>query len=377
MGSDLAAESSFVPPRPEALARRLEEAFACQSLHVVPTSRAVTDQEALDRRDFARSVRQGMRSAPRRLSCRFLYDDEGSRLYEAITRQPEYYPTRTEAALLRAHAGQIAAATGPVTVLELGAGISEKSRILLRAYADRAEPVRCGEADPRLGAPGPRTRSPRFIPVDVSASAISQGLRVLAAELPEVRSAGLHGTYEQAFAVLPCLSPVLVAFLGSTIGNFAPEEADAFWSRLAAALRPGDWLLVGADLVKSPEVLHAAYNDRAGVTAAFTCNLFARMNRELGTALDLGAIRHEAHWNPDAEQVEIYARFLADQVVSSPALGEPISVAAGERVLVEVSRKFRAGPLGDDLARHGLEPVHTFTDPRGWFSLHLARRSAA
>lgn len=376
MGVNLAYGSSAASPHREVLAHRLEVALASRSLHIVPASPGAVDQETLDRRDFARSVRQGLRGSPRRLSCRFLYDAAGSRLYEAITRQPEYYPTRTEAALLQAHAPEIAEATGPVTLVELGAGISEKSRLLLQAYLDRSVSRRGGPAGARSGPRRDLGRPPGFIPVDVSASAISQGLRALAHELPEVRAAGLHGTYEQAFSVLGSLSPVLVVFLGSTIGNLSPAEADSFWARLSSALRPGDWLLVGADLVKSPSVLHAAYNDRAGMTAAFTCNLFARMNRELGTGLDLDAIRHEAYWSSQREQVEIFARFLTDQVVSGPELGEPLRVRAGERVLVEISRKFHAGPLGHDLARHGLAPERTFVDPRGWFTLILAKRSA-
>jgi len=375
MRADLANESSSRPRSRETLAARLKAALASGGPQIVPASPGAADQEVLHRSDFARSVRQGLHSSPRRLSCRFLYDAAGSRLYEDITRQPEYYPTRTEAALLGSHAHEIAEATGPVTLVELGAGISEKSRLLLRAYSGRSAARRDGPAGAR---PGPRRShgwSPGFIPVDVSASAISQGLSALAEELPEVRSAGLHGTYEQAFTVLWAISPVLVVFLGSTIGNFSPREADRFWARLAAALRPGDWLLVGADLVKSPSVIHAAYNDRAGVTAAFTCNLFARMNRELGTELDLDAIRHEASWNPEREQVEIFARFLTDQEVSGSEIGEPVRVRAGERVLVEISRKFRPGSLGRDLARHELVPERTFVDPRGWFTLILARRA--
>ncbi len=305
--------------------------------------------------DFARSVAAGLADEPRRLECRFLYDARGSRLYEAICEQPEYYPTRTEAAILAARSAEIRALTGPATLVELGSGSSVKTGHLLDAFAAGGRTV-------------------RYIPVDVSSSALEAAAAAIAAERPEVRVVGINGVYEDALPLLPLVSPALLVFLGSTIGNLDEAESAAFWELVARSLGPGDHMLLGIDLVKDPALLEAAYDDAAGVTRRFTRNYFERMNRELGAGLDVTAIEHEARYDRERERIEIHARFTTRQVLRIRPLDLEIEIPAGERVLVEISRKFRVDRVRRELARFGLETVRTFTDDRRWFGLLLLRK---
>src|SRR5262249_46191035 len=233
---------------------------------------------ALARAAFAQSIARGLGDPPRWLPCRYLYDAEGSGLFEDITRQPEYYLTRTEDALLAAHASRLRARAGAPTLVELGSGSSTKTRHLLRAWT----------------AGGQRAR---YVPVDISRDMLDASCRMLEGDFPSLEVRALAGTYEQAFARLCEFSPLVLVFLGSSLGNFDRSETAAFLERVADGLSAGDHLLLGLDLVKDPAVLEAAYNDAAGVSAAFTRNLFARMNRQLGTRLDLDAIQHVAYWN--------------------------------------------------------------------------------
>ncbi|NIR42756.1 MAG: L-histidine N(alpha)-methyltransferase [Gemmatimonadetes bacterium] len=304
---------------------------------------------------FARSVAAGLSDDPKWLHCRFLYDAEGSRLFERITEQPEYYPTRTEAAILQAHADEIRALTGPVAIVELGSGYSVKTEHLLGAYAGDGKDV-------------------LYVPVDVSASALREANRSIASNFPAVRFTGITGPYPSAFPVLRQLSPQLVVFLGSTIGNFNPGEMTAFFSALSGHMPAHDFFLLGADLVKDPTVLEAAYNDAAGITARFTKNYFVRLNRELGAELDLDAIEHVAVWNPEWERMEIYAHFHRAQEIYIEPLDESYQIAAGERILIEISRKFRLPMLRAELAKHGFRSRRSFSDEKGWFALLLLER---
>ncbi|MDA8165967.1 MAG: L-histidine N(alpha)-methyltransferase [Desulfobacteraceae bacterium] len=305
--------------------------------------------------EFARSVAAGLRRRPRRLDCRFLYDARGSELYERICGQPEYYPTRTEAAILAAFATDICRATGPVTLLELGSGSSAKTGHLLGAYARAYGPL-------------------HYVPVDVSESALRQAGHAIGGRYPEVRVTGINSTYEEAFHFVPTVSPALVLFLGSTVGNLDEEEADGFWQAVSGRMQAGDYFLLGIDLVKDPAVIEAAYDDEAGVTAAFTRNLFARMNRELGAALDPDAIEHVARYRPERERIEIHARFTRPQRIEIAPLGESFAVGCGEEILVEISRKFRLPALPAYFRGHGFQVRETYTDERGWFALLLLRK---
>ncbi len=305
--------------------------------------------------DFAHAVALGLSDTPRWIPSRFLYDERGSELFEQICELPEYYLTRAEAAILRRVAPVLRRKTGPVTLVELGSGSSVKTDLLLAAYAEDGASV-------------------RYVPVDVSASILQTAAERIEETFPSVNVSGLHGEFEQALPLLEDYAPVMLLFLGSSIGNFNHAESLAFWRRVAAALPVGGWVLLGVDLVKSPAVLEAAYNDATGVTAAFTRNLFARMNRELGADLDLEAIRHEARWNPEWQRIEIGARFHRRQTLCVEPLGRRFTVEAGELVMTEISRKYSLPSLSEYLRCFKLETAHTATDDQRRFAVLLLQK---
>ena len=307
---------------------------------------------------FAHAAAVGLTDTPRWLPCQYLYDARGSALFEEITRQPEYYPTRSEARILERHAADIRDATGPVTLIELGSGSSVKTSYLLSAYAEANGEV-------------------TYVPVDVSASALEQARERIGRLHPSVRVGGIVGRYEDAFPQFQRHSPAMVAFLGSTIGNFNNGESLAFWRRLERELAPGDYFLLGADLVKDKAVLEAAYNDAAGVTASFTTNLFTRMNRELGSGVDMAQVEHVARYNEDWQRVEIFVRFNAAQTVRIEPLDLAVDIGAGEMVMVEISRKFVLADLTRYLATLGMAVREVFTDERRWFGLLLLQKGTA
>lgn len=328
-----------------------------------------TEESALA---FARSVVASLSEAPKWLDCRFLYDAEGSRLFEEITEQPEYYPTRTEESILARCAAEIRRITGPRTLVELGSGYSVKTEHLLEAY--RVGPGVDGDG---LDADLDGAARVLYVPVDVSEAALRAASRSISERFSGIQMTGINGPYRSAFEVFEQLSPQMVVFLGSTIGNLNPEESAAFWRNVTAHLPVGDFFLLGADLEKDPEVLEAAYNDAAGVTARFTKNYFVRMNRELGAGIDLEQVEHEAVWNPELRRMEIYARFLTAQRIHVRPLDRTFRIDAGERILVEISRKFRLPELEADLESHGFRVRRTFTDDRDWFAVLLLERAAA
>lgn len=305
--------------------------------------------------DFARSTASGLLSAPRRLESRFLYDAAGSELFDLITMQPEYYLTRTEASILAANASRIRERTGPVTLVELGSGSAAKTDFLLNAWLERAA----------------RTC---YVPVDVSESALAGACSRINAEFPQVRMIGVNSDYQDAFPLLTQLSPVMVLFLGSSIGNFSKAETTRFLISIASSLQPSDWFLVGVDLVKDQRLIEAAYNDAEGVTARFTRNIFDRMNRELGSSIDTGTIEHVARYVADREQIETHARFTEQQTIFLAPLDRHLTIPSGEMVQVEISRKFRLASLIPYLERLGFATEQVFTDEREWFALLLLRR---
>jgi L-histidine N-alpha-methyltransferase len=305
--------------------------------------------------DFAESVARGLAARPRRLESRFLYDARGSRLYEAITRLPEYYPTRMEAAILARSAPRIRAITGPVTLLELGSGSSEKTDHLFRAYLQVDGAV-------------------RYIPVDISVSALRQAGQQIAATRPAVQVVAVNGTYADALPLMQAASPVMVLFLGSSIGNMDDAEMLAFLSGVSTHLQPGDFFLLGVDLVKAAAVLEAAYDDSAGVTAAFTRNLFVRINRELGSDVDVTAVQHVARWSHRRQRIEIDARFTRPQTVRVRPLARRFQVHGGESIRTEISQKYRLDTLLPLLRSFGLVAEEVFTDERNWYGLVLMRR---
>jgi len=315
------------------------------------------DRERQSPLAFALSVAQGLVGRPRRLESSFLYDAVGSSLFERITEQPEYYLTLAEDRLLREHAQEIRRLVGNSSLVELGSGASQKTQRLLDAWL----------------AAGPTT----YVRVDVDAGASEQASQKL---IDRYRSRGqlairgVAATYQRALTLLSGSEPMTVAFLGSSLGNLGWDEYPMFCEFVASSLRGGDHFLVGVDLVKSPARLEAAYNDAAGVTAAFTRNLFARMNRELGTRIPEHAIEHIAYYDDERERIEIFAEAREEISFHVPALGRRFRIARGERIQTEVSHKFRAESFVATVERFGLRAVWQGLG-NGDFGLFLFRKS--
>jgi L-histidine N-alpha-methyltransferase len=300
-------------------------------------------------------VLAGLTATPKSLPPKWFYDAQGSALFEKITELPEYYPTRAERSILRTVAPQIAALTGAASLVELGSGSSEKTRLLLSALRD-AGTLR------------------RYVPVDVSESALSLAGDALAAEYPGLAVHAVVADFEQYLGVPPATDggPRLVAFLGSTIGNMIPAEREVFVRRIRAQLRPGDTFLLGTDLVKDPAVLVAAYDDAAGVTAAFNKNVLAVLNAELGADFDLDSFEHVAVWDAEREWIEMRLRAASAQSVRVRDLGLTVEFAAGEEMRTEVSAKFRRDGARAELAAAGLALRSWWTDEAGQFGLSLS-----
>jgi len=295
-------------------------------------------------------VLHGLTRTPKTLPPKWFYDAVGSELFDEITELPEYYPTRAEREILLARAGEIAAATGARTLVELGSGSSEKTRHLLDAL-------------PELES---------YVPVDVSESALRQAGEALVAERPGLSVHALIADFTGGLALPGTPGPRLMAFLGGTIGNLLPPERAAFLSSVRSLLSPGDALLLGTDLVKDESVLVPAYDDAAGVTAAFNKNVLTVVNRELGADFDPDAFEHVALWDADNEWIEMRLRSRAEQTVKVPALDLAVDFAAGEEMRTEVSAKFRKEGVGAELSAAGLEPIRWWTDEQGRFALSLS-----
>jgi L-histidine Nalpha-methyltransferase len=300
-----------------------------------------------------RDVLGGLAASPKSLPPKWFYDSVGSELFDQITRLPEYYPTRAEAEILRARSAEIASVTGADTLVELGSGTSEKTRTLLQALDD-----------------GGTLR--RFVPFDVDASMLSAAATAIQREYPDIEIAAVCGDFEEHLSEIPDGGRRLFVFLGSTIGNLTADPRAEFLAALAAVMRPGDSLLLGTDLVKDTGRLVAAYDDAAGVTAQFNRNVLAVINRELDADFDVDAYRHVARWNADDERMEMWLRAESAQRVRIAALDLTVEFAAGEEILTEVSCKFRADAVADELARAGLRPTRWWTDDAGDFGLSLA-----
>nr|WP_202458791.1 L-histidine N(alpha)-methyltransferase [Streptomyces sp. SID5464] len=295
-------------------------------------------------------VHRGLTDRPKTLPPKWFYDAHGSDLFEKITELPEYYPTRAEREILVARSGDIAAATHARTLVELGSGSSEKTRHLLDALTDLHT----------------------YVPVDVSGSALTQAGQALAAERPGLDVHALIADFTAELTLPDTPGPRLVAFLGGTVGNLLPAERAAFLANVRALLAPGDALLLGTDLVKDEEVLVRAYDDAAGVTAAFNKNVLTVINRELGADFEPAAFDHVALWDAEHEWIEMRLRSATAQTVKVPALDLAVDFAAGEELRTEVSAKFRQEGLRSELFAAGLDLAHWWTDGAGRFALSLS-----
>jgi L-histidine N-alpha-methyltransferase len=297
----------------------------------------------------------GLTATPKVLPPKWFYDERGSLLFEEITRLPEYYPTRAEREILTDRAGEIADRTGAAALVELGSGSAEKTRLLITALA------------PTLRA---------YLPVDVSETALLESGAALLAEYPRLTVRPVLADFTHQLDVLPALVPAghrLTAFLGGTIGNFEPGPRAAFLAQLRASSRPGDWLLLGTDLVKDPAVLVPAYDDAAGVTAEFNRNVLHVVNRELKADFDVDTFEHVARWDPAAEWIEMRLRSAHDQQVNIAELDLGVRFAAGEEMRTEVSAKFRPDRIDAELATAGFSTDARWTDREGRFAVTLAR----
>jgi L-histidine N-alpha-methyltransferase len=315
----------------------------------VTPSPATTDLAAALRADVA----AGLTATPKELPSKWFYDEEGSALFDTITRLEEYYPTRRERTILAAHAGEVAALTGAEVLIELGSGTSEKTRLLLDAL--RAAGTLRG-----------------FVPFDVDATTLEYAAGAIAADYPGVDVHPVVGDFEGDMGLLPAGGRRLVAFLGSTIGNLNPDARAGFLGGIGAVLQPGDGFLLGVDLVKDTTRLEAAYDDADGVTAAFNRNLLRRINRELDADFAPERFDHVARFDPDAEWIEMLLRSQVDQVVTIAALDLSVNFTAGEEIRTEISAKFRPEGIEAELTAAGLSPLHFWTDPAGDFGLSLA-----
>lgn len=306
-------------------------------------------------------VYRGLTRQPKTLSPWLFYDTAGSRLFEQICELPEYYLTRTESGILAAHADEIirlAAAGERLSLLELGAGTATKTDLLLRAAVRRQDHT-------------------LYRPIDVSSSALAAAEARLQAQLPAVIVEPLIADYTDGLDEIPAKGPAgerrLVLYIGSSIGNFDPEAADAVLRTVHGRLAPGDSLLLGVDMVKEPHQLLSAYNDAAGVTAAFNRNMLRRINRELDADFNLLRFRHLALWNPRRSRVEMHLESPAEQRVSIAALEMEVRFTPGETIHTENSYKFTDARAREMLERAGFAAEQSWSDPQGWFAVYLAR----
>jgi L-histidine N-alpha-methyltransferase len=306
---------------------------------------------------MAAEVRRGLLRSPKSLPPKFFYDAAGSVLFEEITRLPEYYLTRTERAIFQRYAPAIVAAAGPeLAIVELGAGSASKTCLLLHAALQRQA---------RLA----------YFPVDVSAEALQSAAQRLRAQFPSLDVQPIVADFTNGFRLPPAFGARrLVLFIGSSIGNFEPEEASALLRRLHRHLHPGDALLLGADLAKDPALLLPAYNDSQGVTARFNLNMLARLNRELDADFRLNQFRHVAEWNPRASRMEIYLQSRRRQSVRLGELGLTVAFAAGERLHTENSYKYTPQLLEEILQPSGFTIEQSWHDAHHWFAVMLLRR---
>ena len=301
---------------------------------------------------FLADVLAGLSGEPKSLPCKYFYDESGSRLFERITALPEYYPTRTEAAIFRENAGEIARFIGPGAVLvEFGSGNSEKTRTLLDA---------CGRHVGGLAA---------YVPQDISGPFLESVADRLRGEYPDLTVLPVVGDFTRPVPLpdLPAHRRRVGFFPGSTIGNFGPGVAAAVLRNFRDAVGPGGGLILGADLIKAPATLEAAYDDAAGVTAAFNRNLLVRINRELHGDFAVDRFRHESRWNPSHSRVEMH--LVSEQAQTAAVAGRRFEFAAGESIHTENSHKFDRGSLDDLAAEAGFDVETVWTDPEHRFAV--------
>jgi L-histidine N-alpha-methyltransferase len=309
--------------------------------------------------DDGRDAIAGLTQPQKSLPPYYFYDEKGSQLFEKICNLPEYYPTRTEIAILEKYASEIAEIVGICELVELGSGSSRKTRILLDAYENLQYPI-------------------RYVPIDVSATILEESAEQLLADYPSLTVHGLVSTYAVALKQLNPLSfspfpKRIICFLGSTLGNLSPWECERFFSQVTDALEKGDYFLLGIDLQKPIDILEAAYNDSQGVTAAFNLNILQHLNDRYQGNFDLSLFNHKAIYNPAKNQIEMYLICQKHHVVDLKSLDLTITLEEGEGIFTEISRKFDLVTMQKQLKAQGLNKVKIWTDPEQWFGLILCQ----
>lgn len=310
-----------------------------------------------EHRTLADDVLDGLTRPFKELPPKHFYDELGAELFDQICELPEYYPTRCEREILEQRSAEIVARTGAAELVELGSGTAAKTRLLLAAMHD------AGTLE-------------RYVPIDVTESMVRSSAARLVDEFDGLKVHGIVGDFERHLGHVPdpvAGQPRVVAFLGGTLGNFTPGSRRRFLRGLSQLLGPDDFLLLGTDLVKDPAVLEAAYDDSAGVTAAFNRNVLTVLNRELDADFAVDAYEHVAFFDRDREWIEMRLRALRPQRVTVGKLGLRLTFAAGEELRTEISAKFTPERISGDLAAAGMELVETLTDQDGLFALTLAR----
>ena len=318
---------------------------------------STTEVDAAPSDDHSRllgEIREGLAAPRKRLPTKLLYDERGSELFEAITDLPEYYPTRSELALLREHVPRWLAVLRPQTVVELGAGSAAKTRVILDSMQARGGGT--------------------YVPVDISAAFLARTAEELRAAYPAVDVVPVAADFTRSVELPEALpQPLLITFLGSTIGNFPSAEAVALLRRIAVALQAGDRFLLGIDLRKDPRILEAAYDDAQGVTAEFNLNLLRVLNHRFGADFDLSAFRHRALYDPHLHRIEMHLESLGRQRVIIPAAGE-FEFDAGETILTEISCKYDRPAIESMFDAAGLSLVEWVEGGERPFGLTLAAR---
>ncbi|MGD1716102.1 L-histidine N(alpha)-methyltransferase [Dapis sp. BLCC M172] len=298
----------------------------------------------------------GLTKNPKTLPPKYFYDDYGSELFEQICELPEYYPTRTETSILEKYADEIAQITGSSELVELGSGSSTKTRLLLDAYQ-------------KIG------NSFTYIPTDVSGGILKNSVLELQEKYPDFFIQGLLGTYQQTLAYLESTpTPTrTICFLGSSAGNFSPQEFDNLLTQITRSLQPGNYFLLGIDLDKSKEILEPAYNDNQGVTAAFNLNMLSHLNWRFQGNFDINLFSHQAIYNQAETQIEMYLYCQENVTFALETLDLKVNFQAGESILTEISRKFDLEILQTQLEAKGLKVKKVWTDPKKWFGLILCQ----
>jgi len=301
-------------------------------------------------------LRRCLLASPRKLPSKYFYDQEGSALFERITELPEYYPTRTEKALLTAVAEQISLLTGAEELVELGAGAATKTRVLLDAM-ESAGHLRL------------------YVPFDVSSTEVQRVAKELVNEYPKLHVHGIVADFAHHLAAIPAGQPRLVILLGSTIGNYSPDQAVGLLSRLSSRMSRGDYLLLGTDLIKDVPVIERAYNDSAGITGEFNRNILRVVNRVSGADFDPEKFLHKAFYNHRLDRIEMYLVASESHLVEVQRLGLSLEIAKAEEIRTEISCKYDRARVTSMLEASGFELSRWFTDPDELFALALAQKS--